>query len=182
MIDHNSFPFIRSLSADEVFSQWRDGEMHLPRWIEHYKNAGFDSWDAWREHTIKDLHFKDLAWKLYRIENPTLIVPSFLGGPFRTWMDKYYNGAEAITFSELIKNKTLQENPIVQGIFRDFPKETHLIGFITEQGVMIIEGMHRCCAVALAAAEGQPIQTELFISLAEYRGPVPHLGQPNSPI
>ena len=41
--------------------------------------------------------------------------------------------------------------------------------------------MHRCCALAIAEQDKKPIQTEVFIALAEFKGELSEMGQVNSP-
>lgn len=173
--------FIKTLTWAEVFSLWRDGESHLPRWIEHYRNSGFASWDAWRANTLKDLRHQGLTWKLYEISDPAAHVPDFTGGPFRAWIAKYYEGARSRTFREMVKNAALRANPIVHEIAAHFPQETYLIGLQAAQGIVVIEGMHRCCGLALAAENGTTIDSRVFIALAEYSGEVPEMGRATSP-
>ena len=172
---------IKTLSWADVFSLWRDGESQLPRWITHYRNSGFASWDAWRTNTLRDLHHQDLAWTLFELIDPTAHVPDFIGGPFRPWITRYYEGAKSRTFREIVQNRALRSNPIVHEMLANFPKETYLVGLETAQGLVVIEGMHRCCALALAAESNAAIESRVFIALAPYSGEIPEMGRANSP-
>ncbi len=182
MDDTQSLHFIKSLPWEEVFSLWRAGEANLPRWIEHYKAGGFSSWDEWRmKDTLQDLHPARLTWNLFSIEDPVATVPHFFGGPFRSWMKKYYEGASDRTFAEIIKYPELQNSDVVQRIIKDFPKETYLIGLRTSEGIVIIEGMHRSSALALAALKNIPIDAHVFLALADYAGEIAPRGHEDSP-
>jgi hypothetical protein len=172
---------IKPLSWAEVFSFWRDGESHLPRWIDHYRNSGFASWDDWRTNTLKDLSYQNLSWSLFEIEEPTLHVPDFTGGPFRAWIAKYYDGAKSRTFREIVTSPALRSNPIVREMAANFPRKTYIVGLQTGANVVVIEGMHRCCALALAAERGACIDARVFIALAPYSGDLPEMGRANSP-
>jgi hypothetical protein len=172
--------FIKRLSWDEVFSAWRSDEANLPRWIKHYKARGFPSWDEWRKNTTKDVDLASLDWKLFDVEKPLDEVPHFQGGPFRAW-EKYYGGKTTAPFSEIIKSKELREGEIVKEMMSNFPKETQLVGLKTGERVVIIEGMHRCCALSLLASQNENLQAKVSIALAEFKGELPSMGQENSP-
>jgi len=172
---------IKPLSWADVFSLWRDGESLLPRWIEHYRKSGFASWDDWRANTLRDLHQQSLTWTLFELIDATLHVPDFIGGPFRPWIAKYYDGARSRAFREIVKSPALRSNPIVREMVADFPKETYIVGLQTEAGIVVIEGMHRCSALALAAESNARIDAKVFIALAPYSGEIPEMGRANSP-
>ena len=172
---------VKTLSWSEVFSIWRDGESFLPRWIAHYRNSGFASWDAWRTNTLKDLRYDGLSWVLFEIVDPLRHVPDFLGGPFRAWIAKYYDGRDSPAFREIVKTPALRGNQIVQEMAAQFPHETCIIGLQTDRGIVVIEGMHRCCALALVAETTQRIDSKVLIALARYSGEVPEMGRANSP-
>lgn len=172
---------IKSLSWADVFSLWREGESHLPRWVEHYRKSGFASWDDWRSNTLKDLGHQGLAWTLFELLDPVLHVPDFIGGPFRPWIARYYDGAKSRTFREIVKSPALRANPIVREMVTDFPKETYIVGLQTGPEIVVIEGMHRCCALALAAETNATIDTKVFMALAPYSSEVPEMGRATSP-
>jgi hypothetical protein len=173
--------FIKPLTWNEVFALWRDGEATIPRWIEHYKNRGFSSWDEWRRNTLKDLQYKSLFWRLFEIEKPEASIPHFFGGPFRAWISNYYHGARTRTFEELANDSKIEGNKIIKQMVSGFPAETHLIGLRADEKVFIIEGMHRCCALALMARRKDEIRSKVLIALAEYSGEILEMGNPSSP-
>lgn len=172
---------VKPLSWADVFSLWRDGESHLPRWIEHYRESGFGSWDDWRSNTLKDLHQQGLDWRLCELMDPVLHVPDFIGGPFRPWIARYYEGAESRTFREIVTSPALRANPIVHEMMANFPRETYLVGLLTRAGIVVIEGMHRCCALALAAETNTTIDSKVSIALAPYSSEIPEMGRATSP-
>ncbi|HVB34699.1 MAG TPA: hypothetical protein VNJ52_10055 [Patescibacteria group bacterium] len=172
---------VRPLAWADVFSLWREAESKLPHWIEHYTKSGFESWDAWRTNTLKELDCRDLQWSLFEITVPLRVVPSLLGGSFRPWIARYYEGAKHRTFRELAKHPAVRENAIIREMVTNFPKETYLVGLRTERGIIVIEGMHRCCALAIAAENGKPMESRIFIALAEFEGELPEMGRATSP-
>ena len=172
---------IEPLTWDQVFALWRDGEAALPRWINHYKSGGFASWDEWRSNTLKDVQYATLSWKLFRLENPVDSVPHFSGGPFRAWIKNYYQGRRTRTFEELAQDPKIQNNAIVKEMAAAFPAATNLVGLQVNGQIFIIEGMHRCCALAVMAAQKMELRSEVRIALAPYAGEIPEMGRPGSP-
>ena len=109
-----------------------------------------------------------LHWQLYEIIDPSTTIPSFRGGPFRGWIRETYRGVDKPRFSEIMKD-SVRRNQIIRSEFIEhFPSETTLTGLRVGQDIVIIEGMHRCCAVTLAAEQGRPVRSRIQIALAEY--------------
>lgn len=180
-INHN-LKFIKSMTWEEVFESWEEGEADLEHWIEHYKKRGFHSWKDWRSNSIKDLNLEKMSWKLYEITDPLKNVPLFHGGPFRAWIKNIYQGSETPMFSKIVNNHEIKSSIEINQILKNFPKNNVLVGLATKEGVVIIDGMHRCCAIALAAQRNQNLETEIFIAIANFpEDKVPLLGNANSP-
>jgi hypothetical protein len=173
--------FIKPVSWADVFLSWRDAEAHLPRWIEHYTMRGFNSWEDWRNDTFKDLPYASLEWKLFEVKDPVAHIQHFFGGPFRAWKNKYYDGASARSFMEIIGRKDFEQNEVIMELLANFPAETTLIGLNTPIGIVVIEGMHRACALALAARNKVEIHSKVLLALADYSGTIQELGQADSP-
>lgn len=63
-----------------------------------------------------------------------------------------------------------------------FPNETMLIGILWKNKVVVIDGLHRCCAVAIAATNNIKMPTKISIALAEFsQEELPLLGGEKSP-
>lgn len=176
-VDPNQFEHLRSITWEEVFDAWRQSEASNPGWIEHYKSKGFTSWEEWRSATHKPIKGEERVWHLYRVVAPLESVPTFRGGPFKSWKQRYYEGKDTPLFSELILHPALQHHDRLEKLLADFPKVTTITGLLAGGDIYTIEGMHRCCAIALAAQRGLPLTTELSLMLAEYPEPsLPELG------
>ncbi|MEX0931882.1 MAG: hypothetical protein WDZ88_03985 [Candidatus Paceibacterota bacterium] len=171
---------IKPLSWEEVFSIWEKHEANLPHWIEHYTKRGFESWKDWRNSSIKDLKLETMTWNLYEIVDPIKIVPDFHAGPFRAWIKKYYGGNKTVTFKEIAHNVEMQSDHTIHEIISSFPEDTTIIGLQNEE-LTIIDGLHRCCALAVANEKGIVLAPKLFIACAVFSGELPLLGQENSP-
>lgn len=167
-INKEEFKFIQDLSWEDVFDMWRKGEENLEHWIEFYKAKNFNSWEEWRIGTVKSLKLDTRNWGVYEIIDPAKSAPTFFGGPYKTWREKYYGNKNFVTFAELVEHPEIQHHPVINEMEGNFPERTDFIGLLTERGVVIIEGMHRCSAIALAAKEGKIIETDATIALAEF--------------
>jgi hypothetical protein len=172
--------YVRPLTWEEVFVMWEEEEAHLPRWIEHYTKRGFGSWKEWRESSVENLHPGNLKWALFAVTDNSMIQV-FYAGPFRAWQNKYYGRDDIIRFDRLAENPGLQNDTNIEGLMNAFPKESTLVGLQQDGKIIVIEGMHRCSAIAVAFKKDLPINAKLFIALADFNDPLPRLGQANSP-
>lgn len=169
-LNQHQFSFMRSIAWQEIFDSWRSDEAQQQRWVEHYKNRGFDSWDEWRGRHVAPLKLDAREWFLYRITKPLESVPQFFGGPFKSWKKEHYGDSDALTFAELAASSKIDANEVVNELVANFPSPTMLIGLWQKDRIIIGEGMHRCCALALAARRGLSINPEATIALADFSG------------
>lgn len=172
---------VRSIEWNEVFSIWEKQEADLQYWIEHYKHRGFNSWQDWRRSSVEELNPENLKWNLYEVLDPMVAVPKFHAGPFRAWIKKYYKDKETITFSELTMNIEIQNDNNIHEIIKNFPKNSIIVGVVNDGKIVIVDGLHRCCALSIEKEDNGVISTQLFIALADFSGKLPLLGQENSP-
>jgi len=167
-LEQQQFELVRSIPWQEVFSSWRDDEAQQQRWIDHYQNRGFDSWDEWRGRHIALLKLAEREWFLYRIMNPLKSVPQFFGGPFKAWKKEHYGEKDTLAFAELARLPKIESNDVINEMVTNFPSPTMLIGLYKEDRIVIGEGMHRCCALALAARRGQLLEADITIALSDF--------------
>lgn len=159
--------FLRSATWPELFDYWRQGEESDPDWIKSYTSRGFTSWAEWRQNYVTALHLDQRQWRIHTILNPLVTVPTFRGGPFHSWIKKHYHGVDRPTFAELVTHTSVQQKPDLEDLIKNFPATTMLIGLQQGTDIIIIDGMHRACALALAAARQQPITANVTIALAD---------------
>ena len=170
------FEFLRDVTWADVFAAWRAAEAERPEWIKVYTAHGHASWDEWRTHNVVPLTPDKRSWSLYRVNEPMVAVPDFLAGPHRAWMKRYdYDPEHLLSFAQLAQHDLIQANDKIQGLLANFPTETMLIGLINNDQVVVIEGMHRCSALARAAHEKLEIKSNVTIALAPYEGSLPRL-------
>ena len=172
------FSFIRDIAWEEVFEFWRENEGDDSKWGPHAKKRGFDSWEEWRSTYVSPLKLNDRKWTLCRVTDPILSVPSFCGGPFNGWIENVYGDAGNTPTFEIIAQKLDEmKHEGVRSLLDSFPNRTTVIGVMRGDDIVIVEGMHRCAAIALAAAEGITVETELQLALgSELPGELPIVG------
>ncbi|HLD26273.1 MAG TPA: hypothetical protein VJC05_04505 [Candidatus Andersenbacteria bacterium] len=169
-VDPKQLTLLRPITWDEVFSTWRANEAQQPRWIEHYTSRGFTSWEEWRSRHVVPLRLDQREWVLYRIIDPLHSVPLFYGGPFTSWKQKHYGERDRLTFGELAALPAIDSHEVINAMVDNFPSPTQLIGLWQLGTITIGDGMHRCCALALAARRGRKITPEVTIALADFSG------------
>ena|SRR3989344_1728163 len=172
-LDPTHYQLIKPLPWSEVFETWRHNEESNQAWIKFYQDKGFKTWEEWRRVYAEPLNCGQKQWFLYQVNEPLTVASQWRGGPLRTWRKLYYQGQDLATFQTIVTGATLQEHPGYQkmlSLYEDFPGKTNLTGLVTDQGIVIIEGMHRCCALALAALDNKTVSTEVEICLAAALG------------
>ncbi len=158
---------MKPLSWEDVFGIWRENEYSVPAWQKLAKERGFDSWEEWRMTYVRQLGLGSLVWQLFEVTSPVIQVPHFHCGPFQNWR-KYYQGKNTIPFKRMVDLPVVKENNKVITFLENFPFETTIIGVRVGESVVIVEGTHRCMALALANAQNKKIDTHVFIALADY--------------
>ncbi|MBI2064099.1 MAG: hypothetical protein HYT66_00030 [Candidatus Yanofskybacteria bacterium] len=158
-LDKEQFEFVRPLKWIDVLDIWRNNEINEGHWKEYYQAKGFKSWENWRKKYIDAYASLGKDWYLAKVKDPILSVPSFRGGNYKGWKENIYEGRELPTFREM------KEHPAAAGFLKNLPRETTIIALNTDIGIVIIEGMHRCAAIAKAAKEGMPLNLDLYIAM-----------------
>jgi len=158
---------IKELTWPEVFEFWRANEdFPNSHWINHWQERGFQSWQEWRQTYIQPLGLADLKWQLFYLPDPLNTLSFCHGGPFRSWVELYYHGQTAPSFSSLAQDQEVEKNSGVQTMLKNFPVQTIISGVIVNGEIRIVEGMHRAAALAVAAKNGIKINTQVKIALA----------------
>lgn len=161
----NQVRFVRPEVWQEIADVWRQNEESNAASV--YTQLAPPDWLEWRNKIIVPLHLERLDWGLCTIPNPTVTIPYFHGGPFAPWEKRYYGGKQTPTFKEIIAvagTHIETRDKFTEILASAAP--IHLIGLIKDGEIYIVEGMHRCVAIALAASQQRHIQSEARISLA----------------
>lgn len=166
MKSNDELQFVKPLTWDEVFDIWRGNEENEEHWKIYYKAKNFNSWGEWRKKYIEPIRAMNKEWGLYRILDPMKTVPAFHSGRYKGWLP-FYGGQKFPTFYEIMRHPDIDKHKGIPEFMNNFAKKTTIIAWLAKQGVVIIEGMHRCAAIALAAKQGKKIETEMHVALAE---------------
>jgi hypothetical protein len=168
ILEKKNFQKIRLLTWEEVFSFWFDNEGTNPDWINTAKERGFNSWSDWRMQAYA-LPFgcNKADWSLYEVEHPEEIIGDFYGGPFSTWIRKFYEGKREQKFSKLAKNIKLQESKKIQNIIANFPVDKIIICLELNKNIYVIEGMHRSTSLAIMKEKGIKAQEKVLFAIGK---------------
>lgn len=147
---------IRSVEWEEVFITWFQNEGQKENYLTLAKERGHASWADWRINGFaRRFECEKADWGFYEITNPSEVVSSWYGGPFRTWIEEYYNGADTRSFAELASNSKILENSGVQSMVNDYPASSIIAALELSDGrIVVIEGSHRACALAIMKVRG----------------------------
>lgn len=150
-----------------MWEQWKKDETGF--WEDHYAQEGFADWDSWRGKQQITEFLKSNTWNLYAIPEPLVTVPRFFVGPYKGWR-KYYPDMEHSRFEDIVKfpgyvGSHTQEK--VKAILGAFPEKIQLIGARGAGEIGILEGTHRCCALAEIAFHQLDQRAETTIALAD---------------
>jgi hypothetical protein len=170
--------YVRDLTWEEAFDFWRESEGENSKWAPHARERGFQSWEEWRRTMVAPARPAERRWRLYRVTEPLVAVPTFRGAPFRSWIQNVYGDLGSTpAFADIVRRPEILKHEGVRALAGDFPRRTTIIGIEHSGDVVIIEGMHRSAALALAAAEGKSVETELYLALgSELPGDLADLG------
>ncbi len=172
---YSSLEHIEPIKWEDVFSKWREGEAWQEGWQKHWKERGFESWDEWRKVYADPLKPETLEWFLYRIKDPLKDLPLFYGVPSHSWVEKAYSGEITKQLKDIINLPIIADNTKVLDIKKDFPSETMLTGIIHENGIVLVEGMHRAAALASWKSE-TPLKSNITLALAMWDNEIPKIG------
>jgi hypothetical protein len=166
--------FVRPLCWDEVWSVWRSNEIDWPETTEHFQKRGFTSWEAWRTPCAQAFQCDRRTWRLYDVADPLVMAPTFYGGPFPFWQRMFYGDCETLSFAELAALPGVRQDWKIAAIRAAFPSATTLVGLHQRQRrVVVVDGMHRCCALAWSVMERRTVATAMNIALATFDEPLP---------
>jgi hypothetical protein len=162
---------LRPLAWPEPFEFWRESEGASPHWLGIARSRGFETWEDWRRGYFAPFRMEERRWTLYQVWGDILdIVPRWHGGPFQGWIENTYGDAGPCpNFRTIAERLTDVQRLYVSQIMAAFPEPTTVIGVLTDDGIVIAEGMHRCSAVAaLSAHGGVTLTTDFRIALGSY--------------
>ena len=162
------FKIIRKLSWEEVFLFWYQNEGESESWNELARERGYASWAEWRlKGYAERFECASADWGLYEVSEPAKVFSSFYGGPFRTWIEKYYKGEKIKTFAELAKDSEIRKKEAVQSMQKSFPSDKVICCLDVQGKIFVIEGMHRACALGVMNLKGQDLDQPLLVAVGK---------------
>lgn len=155
-----------SITLEDTFGFWRANESWNPKWQAVAKEKGFSDWESWRRKFLERLHEATYpAWTVEMVEHPLEVVPHWYGGPFASWIENVYSGAQTMQFSRIVEQPFVQNHDYIPGLVADFPKLTVLSVVEDEEGkVTVVEGMHRACALTMLAQSSRGHDGLVFVA------------------
>ncbi|MEK7194866.1 MAG: hypothetical protein AAB667_01275 [Patescibacteria group bacterium] len=162
---------VKNLSWPEVFEIWHKTEAPLEHWQKLWKEKGFTSWEAWRQATHANLRGQELSWGLYKIQNSADEIPNWRGGMFHAWAKWFYPvlSEQPPRLKDLVAHPGISNHWYVREISKNFPTETTITTIRFKNGdLMVVEGMHRCCAIAVAAHNQTPLNSNITVAVADW--------------
>lgn len=168
----------KSLIPQEVFETWRSIEESVEHWKSIWQSKGFKSWENWRHTTHAPLFEKELQWNLYKIDVPTKSVPEWKGGMFHGWSKWFYNSfqEQPPRLKDLLTHPGVHNHWYIREIANNFSASTTLTALNMPNGdIIVAEGMHRACAIAMLAFDKKPLNTDVFVMIADWPDAKPPL-------
>lgn len=80
-------------------------------------------------------------------------------------------------FEEIIEHSVVKNNEKIKEIINNFPYQTMLMGIVCEGKIVLIEGIHRVCALAVMAEKNIKYSGDVVVALAEHRGEISKIGK-----
>lgn len=149
-------------------------------WQEHWRERGFNSWSEWWKNYAAPLKPESLKWYLFEITNPLREFPLIYGTPTRGWIAKCYDGKITKKLKDTLEHPVVADNEKVKSIVKNFPKETMFTGVVHNGRIVLVEGMHRACALAIMARDGKELKSKVKIALAEFSREIPAIEKGNN--
>lgn len=158
--------YLKITTWPKVYQRWAADERKQADWSKHYRSLGYASWQAWREAVvIKPFRLGQRRWKLYRVTDLAVVL-DWHGGPFPRWIREYYRGAQTRSFRWLVESGHVARKAKVRAI-RKVPSTVTIFGLRVKNKIYVLDGMHRCAAIAVHASHGQAMKTRITIALAD---------------
>ncbi len=160
---------IRPCEWEEVFIEIYKNEGENPQWLALARERGFKSWAEWRlKGYLGRFDCRNTTWGLYKVSNPSEVVRDWYGGPFRTWVERYYNGHRTMQFADLARHPRLMQVEKIRSIIEHYPVSTVISAIQLANGeIQVIEGMHRATALTIMGDEGKSFPGTLTFAIGK---------------
>src|SRR3989338_52163 len=167
----NNLKLIKPLTTSQVFDIWRDIEEPLEHWKGFWKTKGFKNWEEWRKQSHAPVLEKNLSWDLYLINNPLTEIPQWRGIMSHSWNKWFYPQfpEKPPRLKELLIHPGVHNHWYIREIANNLPASTTLTALHMSNGdIVVAEGMHRACAITMLAFDKKPLNTDVFVIIADW--------------
>ena len=167
----NNLELIKPLTTQEVFDIWRNVEEPLEHWKSFWKAKGFKNWEEWRKKSHAPVLEKNLNWNLYSVNNPLTEIPQWRGIMSHSWNKWFYPlfPEKPPRLKDLLTHPGVHNHWYIREIAKNFPASTTLTTLRLPNGdLVIIEGMHRACAISLLALDEKVLTTDISVAIADW--------------
>ncbi len=123
---------------------------------------------------------RELQWNLYKINEPAKSVPQWKGGMFHAWNKWFYPvlSERPPRLKDLITHPGVHNHWYIREIANNFPDSTTLTALrLPNNDIVVVEGMHRACAITMLAHDNKSFNKEVLIMIADWpENELPRLG------
>ncbi len=160
---------IRTCEWEEVFLEWYKNEGKNPDWQVLAQERGFSNWAEWRLRGYAErFKCREVDWGLYEITDPSEVISGWYGGPFRTWIERYYDGLRRVQFAMLAEREDLRSLKKIISIMEEYPTDSVITALELPDGtIQVIEGMHRSVALSIMARAGKFFHGKLNVAIGK---------------
>ncbi len=154
---------------EEVFLEWYKNEGENSDWQVLAQERGFNSWAEWRlKGYAERFKCREAGWGLYEITDPLAVISGWYGGPFRTWIERYYDGLKRVKFTTLAEREDLRSLKKITSIMEEYPADSVITALELPDGtIQVIEGMHRSVALSIMARAGKSFDGKLIVAIGK---------------
>jgi hypothetical protein len=168
-MDGKQIKLIRKCEWEEVFLTWYQNEGQDPHWAKLAQERGYASWADWRiKGYARRFGCEKTEWGFYEVLNPSKIILDWYGGPFRTWIEKYYGGKKTKSFAMLAAMPEIANLFKLRSIIKKYPEQSIITALQLDNGqIFVIEGMHRACALSVMARNKKDFPKKLIFAIGK---------------
>lgn len=165
----NEYKVGQSLTPEEVFEIIRQAD-YTEHWESAWKAKGYKNWEEWRRDHFKNILSLDLPWTYVEIREPLKEVPEWHGTLTPSWHKYFYGifGGKPPKLKDLITHPGIANHWYIREMAKDF-KDSVVVILKNKNGeIFLLDGMHRCNAIALIARDKGNFNAKLFAAMVEW--------------
>lgn len=148
-----------------------------------YEGFGWETWYAWQAMIIADLNLPNRTWTEEILEDPHSAIPLFVIGGWNGWKHYRPAGKDIVSFADIARplqpgeqsysgelRTDVRTNDKVKPLI-DCVHDTTIIALQFSDTIAVLDGTHRCTAIAIEARDGGAKSSGTFrMQLANFDG------------